>query len=294
LLIPKKELEEIHGSETEYTEFKKSFESLGGEKLQDTILAFTNNKGGTIYIGVDEINKKDNVHHGKIVGIQNESFTKSEKLLCNWCKDYFIPPLVGYDMKTYTRGKKEIWAIYIKPSPFKPVCTKKGLYKIRIHSNNEGINPELMKKIIIREEEYIGLLIKELEMNKREIAHLLKNLNSNNNAKVQIPFSRMKSTTLNLFFNNPGLINIFDFGILEGLFHGYTILNVILDKFNQSVFVNQENQMAINGVIFNYYRDIFNAHGNDIMGQMDNLILKANEKLDKLKKINTKVGSLIA
>ena len=140
-------LQYISKSEKQCVEFKRSHKS--DQNIKDTILAFANAKGGIILLGVEEISegkdtKESGYQKGNIVSDCNSSNTD---------------------------------VIEIPESIEKPVGTQAGLYKIRYDGANIGMDPTMLRRIILGDEGLKEALIKELKDNLPAIQFARKMLN---------------------------------------------------------------------------------------------------------------------
>lgn len=110
----------IPTSESITVEFKTSF----NEDVIETLVAFSNAKGGTVYLGLDE--------YGKIKGIQT-----GKETIQNWINEVKnkTSPQIIPDIEILTFDNKHVAAISVIEYPVKPV-SKRGRYYKRISTAN--------------------------------------------------------------------------------------------------------------------------------------------------------------
>ena len=110
----------IPEKENSIIEFKKAF----NEAVIETIVAFSNSKGGTLFIGVTD--------HREIVGVTigKESFVH----WVNEIKSKTVPQIIP-DIETIRHNGKTIVKVIINEYPIKPVCTR-GRYFKRVENAN--------------------------------------------------------------------------------------------------------------------------------------------------------------
>lgn len=110
----------LPASESEKVEFKTSF----NEDVIETLVAFSNAKGGTVYVGVAD--------SGEIKGVQ-----LGKETIQNWInevKNKTIPQIIP-DAETLTIDNETVVALNAMEYPIKPVSTRGRYYK-RIGNSN--------------------------------------------------------------------------------------------------------------------------------------------------------------
>lgn len=110
----------IPEKENSIIEFKKAF----NEAVIEPIVAFSNSKGGTLFIGVTD--------HREIVGV-----TIGKESLVHWVneiKSKTVPQIIP-DIETIRHNGKTIVKVIINEYPIKPVCTR-GRYFKRVENAN--------------------------------------------------------------------------------------------------------------------------------------------------------------
>jgi len=119
--------------ESETLEFKEGFD----KECIETIAAFANTKGGTIFIGVAD--------NGKIKGIQVGKRTPDD-----WINQIVqsIEPKITIKTERLTIEKKALIAFHISESRIKPVSFK-GRYFKRVGSGNRQMSWENITKLVL-------------------------------------------------------------------------------------------------------------------------------------------------
>lgn len=110
----------VLNGENEHTEFKTSF----NKELIETVVAFANKNGGSVYIGISKNNK--------IVGTDLNA--ESVQNWVNEIKSKTTPELIP-DYNIYTINHKTIVEIKVESYPLKPVATQ-GRYLKRVGNSN--------------------------------------------------------------------------------------------------------------------------------------------------------------
>jgi hypothetical protein len=173
-------LQYISKSEKQCVEFKRSHKS--DQNIKDTILAFANAKGGIILLGVEEISegkdtKESGYQKGNIVSDCNSSNTDViKRLIVGFCENYY-PKVELRRFEFYQFPEGRVYLIEIPESIEKPVGTQAGLYKIRYDGANIGMDPTMLRRIILGDEGLKEALIKELKDNLPAIQFARKMLN---------------------------------------------------------------------------------------------------------------------
>ena len=135
----------INGYEGREVEFKRQ---SSGVSVEDFV-AFTNASGGVILIGVDEKQDDNGRQYGEIIGCDisdRERLSIVGKALS--CK----PPINIIFRIENSSGKKPIIRIDISEGENKLYWTSSGVYKIRSEGQNIGIDPQLLKAMILKSE----------------------------------------------------------------------------------------------------------------------------------------------
>ena len=153
-------------------EFKTSF----NEEVIESLVAFSNTKGGTLYLGVSDSGKIHGLTIGKetIPNIINEIKCKTS-------------PQVIIEAEIITMDRKEIIALTVPEYPIKPVSTRGKYFKRKSNSNhllsiNEIAN-EHLKTINSSWDYYIDTNHSEENLSKEKIARFIKEVKKNDNIK---------------------------------------------------------------------------------------------------------------
>jgi predicted HTH transcriptional regulator len=209
----------IKKSEGYDVDFKMNVKGLESEDL----VAFANSEGGgTILLGVDEI-ETSNGQRGKVCGCD---ISDNSKLSIINKAEYCAPPI---EIKIFTENlsSKPIFRIEIPSSNLKPHCTQKGIYKIRGDGRNVPLLPndllvlgtkiqtltQNMNSVWGSAEEAGGMSLDVLE-NQSYISEQIKTFtdelnwnNDVNNYKTEI---RLKTILEHLQLEDPGEISSLD------------------------------------------------------------------------------------
>ncbi len=178
----------LNTQESNHLDYKRNMEGL---KSRD-IVAFANSEtGGTILIGVDEI-EYNGLQRGKVVGC---TIGDEEKLKIISKAQSCIPQI---EVKIFAENlnDKPFYRIEIPSGTCKPYCTAKGLYMIRGDGRNNPLTPNNLLNIFLEEQgkEFIKRfsyatkkLDQELSNTKNQIEKLnidVKNLSDELNKKT--------------------------------------------------------------------------------------------------------------
>ncbi len=129
-------LERISLGEDSYTQFKTNI--TNAEKLAGELVAFSNAKGGILFIGVDD--------NGKITGISNKDIKKLNQLIGNVINSNIVPPIYPL-VKIETINDKKIILIEVLEGANKPYSTNKGLYLTKAGSDKRKISPQELRRL---------------------------------------------------------------------------------------------------------------------------------------------------
>ncbi len=110
--------------ESEKIEFKTSF----NEDVIETLVAFSNTKGGTVYVGISDNSELKGIQIGKETIVQ----------WINEIKNKTAPQIIP-DIEVLAIEGKEIVSISVKEYPVKPVSTRGRYYK-RVGSSNHFLS----------------------------------------------------------------------------------------------------------------------------------------------------------
>jgi ATP-dependent DNA helicase RecG len=162
--IPKKE--------SVTAEFKTSF----NEEVVESLVAFSNAKGGIVYVGVSD--------NGKIHGI-----TIGKETIQSWINEIKnkTSPQIIPDAETLVFEKKSIVALFVPEYPVKPVSVR-GKYFKRIGNSNhllsvDEIANEHLKTINSSWDFYIDPNHSETDLSKKKIAKFVSKIKHNGGIK---------------------------------------------------------------------------------------------------------------
>ena len=110
----------LPSSESEKAEFKTTF----NEDVMETLVAFANTKGGTVYIGIADNAELKGIQLGKETTVQ----------WINEIKNKTAPQIIP-DIEVLSIAEKDIALISVKEYPVKPVSTRGRYYK-RVGNSN--------------------------------------------------------------------------------------------------------------------------------------------------------------
>ena len=130
--------------ETQNVEYKERF----SERALETLCAFANTKGGTLYLGISD--------KGQIVGVDvdNQTIrTITEKITSK----LGIHP----EIEVENRKGKEIIKISVKQSPI-PISFN-GRYYERVGNTSREMKPERLKEFLLKGKNWDGLVNKEAD-----------------------------------------------------------------------------------------------------------------------------------
>lgn len=124
----------INFSESEIVEFKNSLSEI--DQILETISAFSNTKGGTIYIGVAD--------DGQIKGVSIGKGTLES--LANSIKQNTDPKIFP-DIIEVKKYSKTIIKVFVPEYPVKPVWVKEKVF-VRVGKTNQRITVEKIRQLI--------------------------------------------------------------------------------------------------------------------------------------------------
>lgn len=125
--------------------FDVDFKSNSEISIEDLVAFANSHLGGTILLGVEEVENEDGTQKGKIIGC-NVSDANKLKIVnkANQC----IPHI---DISIYIENSKynPFYRIEIPSSKNKPHCTQKGIYKTRGDGANKPLLPQELLRIYL-------------------------------------------------------------------------------------------------------------------------------------------------
>jgi len=161
----------LAGQENRDVEFKINHKGVGTEDF----VAFANAGGGTIFVGVEEVTSKEGYQSGSIIGCKIDDETRlslvSKAASCRPAIDVSIQI---ENVQTDT----PILRIDIPEGDNKPYSTTSGTYKIRADGRNVGIDPPLMRAMIleVEAEEFVARFRHAAEEVIRHLSQVRKDL----------------------------------------------------------------------------------------------------------------------
>ena len=147
-----------------------------------------------------------------MIGVSKPGITDAASCIRQWSAS--LIPKMDALFTSYLYEGKRIDIIEIKESGQKPVCSSSGLYKIRRGDGNTGIDPALLRQMIVGYESFKVALINECAVN----IPLLKRINeliTENTPYIhlgELSYSAidaiLSNGTLSSFFDIPKLVGI--------------------------------------------------------------------------------------
>jgi predicted HTH transcriptional regulator len=134
----------LEGQEGREVDFKERPEGVDPEDL----VAFANASGGTILVGIEEVETETGLQRGHVIGCTISDQTKVGFLnKASSCR-----PAVEIAITVENLRSRPIYRIDIPEGSHKPYCTAKGTYKIRSDGRNVAIDPDMMAALILERE----------------------------------------------------------------------------------------------------------------------------------------------
>lgn len=211
---------EISSLETLYTEFKKSYSEK--KEIQETMIAFANASGGRIFIGVEEISKGSGIQSGRIIGVTSQGISEASTLCRNWAGSF--RPRIDVSFDSYKDGENRVDVIKVNESTQKPVCSNAGLYKIRSADGNTGIDPALLREMVVGYKSFKSALILEC----RENLSLLEVICEQSNA-AKPNLNELHHSTIEVILANGALSSFFNIKMLIEIRNLCILTNKLLD-----------------------------------------------------------------
>jgi ATP-dependent DNA helicase RecG len=124
----------LRSGESETIEFKQSLAEK--DQILETISAFSNSRGGAIYIGVDEAGKATGVQIGK----------KTLESLANDIK-MATDPKIFPSIETISKDKRDIILVHVYECPIKPVWINEKVFE-RVGKTNQRVPAERIRQLV--------------------------------------------------------------------------------------------------------------------------------------------------
>jgi ATP-dependent DNA helicase RecG len=134
----------LDGQEGREVDFKERPEGVDAEDL----VAFANAGGGTILVGVEEVETDQGLQRGRVVGC-----TISDQIRVGFInKATSCRSPVEIEITVENLEDRPIYRIDIPEGTRKPYSTAKGTYKMRSDGRNVAIDPDMMTALILERE----------------------------------------------------------------------------------------------------------------------------------------------
>jgi len=134
-------IEKISLGEDSFHQFKEKVSDA--KKIADEIIAFSNTKGGIIFIGVND--------SGKIVGLTAHEVEKSNQLIANATTNN-IRPSINILSENKKINNKTIIIITVREGLNKPYCNNSGTFWVKSGSDKRKItSPEELQRLFQNE-----------------------------------------------------------------------------------------------------------------------------------------------
>ena len=156
--LPAELKEQISSPEKLRVEFKESY--AVSKEIQETLISFANAVGGRFYVGDREISNEAGVRIGEIIGVTKPKISKASSDVRQWAGSF--RPKIDVSFNSYKGATKHrVDVIEVMESNQKPVGSSSGLYKIRSSDGNTGIDPALLRQMIVGFESFKSAIILE-------------------------------------------------------------------------------------------------------------------------------------
>jgi hypothetical protein len=156
-MLPLELRSEISSSEKLKVEFKESYAEA--TEIRYTMIAFANAIGGHIYVGVKETSTDAGIHIGEIIGLARPTISEASSNVRQWAAG--LRPRINASFNSYKHNSNRIDVINVEESTQKPVCSDSGVYKIRTSDGNTGINPSMLREMIVGYNSFKSALLLE-------------------------------------------------------------------------------------------------------------------------------------
>ena len=138
----RRRIKEPEGVDADFKETHKSIKA-------DDLVAFANNRGGVIFVGVKESVGTDGRQYGEVVGCEISDDARISIInKASQCSPVVEIDLVVENVST----KRPIIRVEIAEGKDKPYGTSGGVYKRRVGARNVAIDASLMKALVLESE----------------------------------------------------------------------------------------------------------------------------------------------
>ena len=129
-------IQRIQNGEDSYTQFKVNI--TNNDKLAEELVAFSNAKGGLLFVGVRDDNE--------IVGLEDDDIRRLNQLIGNVVNSNITPPIYPIT-EVKTIDDKKILLITIDEGYNKPYSTNKGIYLTKAGSDKRKLSAQELKRL---------------------------------------------------------------------------------------------------------------------------------------------------
>ncbi|MCK5665764.1 MAG: putative DNA binding domain-containing protein, partial [Thiotrichaceae bacterium] len=135
-------LNRISRGEDSYTQFKVNIKN--GDQLAWELVAFSNARGGFIFIGVDD--------DGVVVGLEDKDIKRLNQLIGNVVNSNVIPPVYPL-VKIEQIEDRKIMVIEVDEGSNKPYSTNAGVYLTKAGSDKRKVSPQELRRLFAESKE---------------------------------------------------------------------------------------------------------------------------------------------
>jgi len=230
-MIPRGLYELAIKGEKSVVEWKKSWSEK--KEIREAMLAFSNFRGGYVFVGIDEKKKKEGVIEADWVGVTSPSITQVKLNIRQWADRSYFPPIKA-NIDFYQHNSVRIDVIHVDESDEKPVCDGRGLYRIRTTDGARALYPSDLRELILGKENYRIALMSELKHNQSRLNYIETMYNNTGGAVTNDTF---QLSSIKSVLSNGHLSAYFDFDLLRVILHLLTMIEKCIDR----VFVGGNN-----------------------------------------------------
>ena len=135
-------INKISRGEDRYTQFKVNIKNA--EQLAGELVAFSNARGGFIFIGVDD--------DGVIIGLEDKDIKRLNQLIGNVINSNVVPPVYPL-VKIEQIEDRKIMVIEVDEGSNKPYSTNAGVYLTKAGSDKRKISPQELRRLFAESKE---------------------------------------------------------------------------------------------------------------------------------------------